>query len=256
MPALSRDGKRLAFVTRLPGRWALEVTNLQSESQRTVAWERMSLRYPNFGPTDDNIIYSNSSQSKKLAISGGLGESLPFNNVTDSSPRGDLLAQPDDYHSIDIVDGTTGKLIQFVADSQTALYQAHFSLDGRWVTFNSTRNDHSQLFVVPFRKGLVPKNEWIAVTDGTVWDDKPRFASNERFLIFTSDRDGFRCIWAEQLGPDMHPNGKPYPLYHLHAPKRSVDGATGGGLELAVAPGVVVFNQGERTGNIWLLDTH
>ena len=35
------------------------------------------------------------------------------------------------------------------------------------------------------------------VTDGSTWDDKPNFSFDDKLIFFTSDRDGFRCIWAQ-----------------------------------------------------------
>jgi len=134
------------------------------------------------------------------------------------------------------------------------LYQAHFSNDGNWVTFIAVSGTHSQVYVAPFRKALVPQSEWIPVTDGTGWDDKPRFSYKDNLLFFTSDRDGYRCIWAQALQRYMQPLGKPFAVYHSHRSRRSIGNLAIGMLELAVGPETVMFNQEEFSGNLWLLD--
>jgi hypothetical protein len=105
---------------------------------------------------------------------------------------------------------------------------------------------------VPFRKALVPRSEWIPVTDSQ-WDDKPRFSHNDKLIFFMSTRDGFRCIWAQRLGPDMHPAGSPFAVYHSHQRRRTL-GQSIADFQMDVGPNMIVFNQVERTGQIWLLE--
>jgi eukaryotic-like serine/threonine-protein kinase len=255
MPSVSRDGKMVAVATRQPGQWALEVTDLQTGEHSTVARDLDAVTYPIFSPDGENIIYSSSQHAKKVAIGGGLAETLPYNHVMDWSQADDVLAQPDDFHAVDIVQEKTRKVTRFLYDKDDLMYQAHFSADGKWVVFDSVKKERSRIYVVPFREGPVSKSEWIPITGVDFWDDKPHFSPDHQFIFFTSDRDGNRCLWAQPLTADMHPKGAPFALWHLHSSRRSLDGPTGGGLELAAGPGMVVFNQGERTGNIWLLES-
>ena len=61
------------------------------------------------------------------------------------------------------------------------------------------------------------KSEWIAVTDGAYDDDKPQFSADGNNLYFTSDRDGYLCIWAVRLNPaTRHPEGAPFAIRHFH----------------------------------------
>jgi hypothetical protein len=132
------------------------------------------------------------------------------------------------------------------------VWQGRFSHDGRWVTFNGEKDGRSRIYVVPFRKALVPRSEWIPVTDSQ-WDDKPRFSHNDKLIFFMSTRDGFRCIWAQRLGPDMHPAGSPFAVYHSHQRRRTL-GQSIADFQMDVGPNMIVFNQVERTGQIWLLE--
>lgn len=256
VPALSRDGKLLAYATRTSDRWVLQVKNLETGVQRNVAWESDSLRYPIFGPDSESLIYSNASQSKRISLKGGMPETLPFNNAMDWASNGDILWEPHDYHSINIAEADTSQSIPLLSDPESIMFQAHLSPDEKWVTFISIQNDRSRIFVVPYRRTLVPKSQWIQISPGRAWDDKPHFSSDGQLIFFTSDRDGYRCIWTQPLTADMHPRGDAVALYHLHSSRRALDGVTVGGLELAVGPGLVTFNQGERSGNLWLLERH
>src|SRR5262249_17481492 len=135
-----------------------------------------------------------------------------------------------------------------------ALFQPQFSPDDRWVSFNGTAAGRSRIFVAPVRgAGLIPESEWIAITD-SVWDDKARWSPDGNLLYFISDRDGFRCIWAQRLEPaSKRPLGPAIPIYHAHEARRSMMNVGSGPLEISVARDKIVFNMSEQTGNIWML---
>jgi len=140
----------------------------------------------------------------------------------------------------------------FLDDPEYQTWNAHFSYDGRWVTFNATKDGRSEVYAAPFRKTPVPRNEWIPVT-GDSGGDTPGFSHDGKLVFFSSDRDGFLCIWAQRLGSDMHPAGEPFAVYHFHQPRRSPRNLKEK-FKLAVGPRMIVFNQAEITGKIWLLD--
>jgi hypothetical protein len=86
------------------------------------------------------------------------------------------------------------------------------------------------------------------------WSDKPRWSPDGNTLYFISDRDGFRCVWAQALQPDTkRPLGEPVAIYHFHSSRLSPINTALGLLELDVAKDKVVLNVGEVTGNIWAL---
>jgi hypothetical protein len=118
--------------------------------------------------------------------------------------------------------------------------------------FNATTRDlkSSRIYVVPFRKALMPRSEWIAITGG-VCDNKPRFPSDDKVIFFVSGRDAPRRLWAQRLRPDMRPDGKPAAVYPSGPSQRSPVISTE---DIGVGPQRIVFTQVERTGNIWLLE--
>ena len=106
--------------------------------------------------------------------------------------------------------------------------------------------------VAPFREGLT-EQDWIFVTGGESFEDKPVWAPNENLIYFTSERDGFRCIWAQRLEPgSKRPLVPPIEVYHSHSARRSLLNATILEHEISVAPDMLVFHMGELTGNIWM----
>lgn len=127
----------------------------------------------------------------QIASSGGLPQKLlnRFFYPTDWSPDSRFLVGLADrpHREIRILDLQTRTETTFLTDTERELYQAHLSNDGNWVTFNTVLGTHSQLYVAPFRKALVPQSEWIPITEGSGWDDKPHFSygGNRLFLFRT-----------------------------------------------------------------------
>jgi hypothetical protein len=140
----------------------------------------------------------------------------------------------------------------FLSEQGCNVWQTHFSPDGRGLTFNGVKNNRSQVFVAPFRKGRVPRSEWILIAD-TGQDDKPHFSAEGKMIFFPSDRGGYRSIWTQALAPDMHRTGPPFAVYHAHDRRRSLRNPSTA-FEIAVGPDMPFFDLQELKGNIWLLE--
>jgi Tol biopolymer transport system component len=264
---LSRDGEKFVFRRFRTGHHQLYLKDLKIGKEQEIPWEG---RYPVnavLSPDGAKVVFSNqvgtngesSGYIYEVPVSGGFpkkiwGDPNTFYGVWDWSPGGSTVL----FYSrgaVEEMDMDSGSKTMFLDDLESEVWQAHFSPDGRWVTFNSTTKGRtlSRIYVAPFRKALVRRREWIAITDGGS-DDKPHFSSNGKLIFFSSERDGFRCIWAQPLGPDMHPAGLPFAVYHFHERSRALRNMRIAAFDIEVGPNMVLFNQEERTGNIWLLE--
>ena len=118
------------------------------------------------------------------------------------------------------------------------LWQAQLSQDDRWISVLEAVADEegTRVLVAPFRDGSTPAaGEWIAVTHGEHWDDKPRWSPDGNLMYFTSLRDGFHCLWAQRLRPDTkQPIGAAFAVYHAHSARLSMNNTGFLGLEMAV----------------------
>jgi Tol biopolymer transport system component len=264
-PVLSKDGKQLAFVSERGDVEDLQCRNLDTGKQRLLdTGDR--LRPPVFDASGARIMYLRYHKSirkwtlEEKAASGGVperswekyesGPQYPW----DWSPDGfSLLLRWVDSGpaSIRTLDLGTLQANEFLSDPHGALWDGQYSPDGRWVAFQYLEGAHPQIYIAPVRKGLVPRSEWTLATGG---DARPHFSPDGRLLYFLSGRDGFLCIWAQHLSPDMHAAGNPFAVYHSHQSRRSLENTTPTLLNFGVAPGIIVFNETEFTGNIWRLD--
>ena len=179
----------------------------------------------------------------------------------DWSPDGREISFIDAAHpaGVSVLNVASGKRTRILVHPDYDLYQAHFAPDGRWITFNAvkvTDLPRSRLFVAPYRgEEAIEAGQWIPITDGSGWDDKPRWSPDGNLLYFTSERDGFRCIWAQRLDPQTkHPVGEPFEVYPFHRTRLSPMNVFLWALDTSVAHDKIVINLGELTGNIWMAE--
>ena len=267
-PSMSRDGRKMAFTSqRANGR--LFYKDLETGQEKELSRDEHDYGGPVFNRDGTAIICSQNPDPRDqhnlmfyVPLSAGLpgkiwdrsywsapwdwapdGKTLLFFTSGDpGKPRFGVVRQL----NVDSRAATT-----FLDDPDLDTWEAHFSHDGRWVTFNATRKlKASRIYVAPFRTALVPRSEWIAITDGGS-DEKPRFSYDDKMIFFRSGRDGSRRLWAQRLGPEMRPDGKPVAVYPVGQGKR---GPVISDDEIGVGPQRIVFTQAETVSNIWLLE--
>jgi len=127
-----------------------------------------------------------------------------------------------------------------------------FSPDGRFIVFeavNSYGASNATLWVVPSSGG-----QWIPITDGKWWDDKPRWSPNEKAIFFISSRSGFLNVWGIRFDPVKQlPLGEPFRVTAFDTPaKRVPEQMTP--LGMSVTQDRLVLPISEASGSIWMLE--
>ena len=263
-PSLSPDGKKLVFVSQKSGNNDVWVRELVTGKETALTATPADEVWPAFSGDGSKVVYAErhpgTSKNKFYVVptAGGVPEKVCDDcwRLQQWSPDGRVILYHDlNLRTIYALDVQTGRKTSVIRHSQYGLFQEHFSPDGRWITFLMRISpDRTQLFIAPY-KGVseIPEKEWIPITDGAGADDKPRLSPDGNLLYFTSERDGFRCIWVQRLDPaGKHPAGPPFPLYHAHSARRTLQSVELVNLEISVAHDKIVFNMVGRTGNIWL----
>jgi Tol biopolymer transport system component len=172
------------------------------------------------------------------------------------SPDGSgLLARPNaDTHTISLYGLAGGGPQTLLRHPQFVLYEARFSPDGHWIGFHGLSTPTTrQMFVAPFRGAQeVPVEDWIPITDGTQMDRNITWSPDGSILYFFSERDGFRCIWAQRLDrATKHPIGAPFNVLHFHQASRSMVEA---GFNISVTDDSLVVALTDLTGNVWMVE--
>lgn len=263
VPSLTPDGSRLAYVSNrfqqgqpgLGGRYAIAIREMASGRESLFTAGFLS---PVISPDGRRVVYRGehgiySSSLPSLEniqppelVCPGCGRPFSF------SSNGDKLL----YRSasgLDALDLTTGRKIPAIQMPPTLYSGGKFSPDNRWIAFNEVTTGFSQIWIAPFGSGTPARSEWVAVTAGNSWDDKPCWSPNGKLLYYISDRDGFRCIWAQPLATGKRPAGPPFAVYHSHTARsylRNVDPVYAG---LEVAPRKMILVNGELAGDLYLL---
>lgn len=263
IPVLSRDGKKLSYVSFRPGEERGVVRDLDSNVETVVA-SGATVHHPVLSPDGDRVAYvfrSVRSDRPELQVTpsgGGAAQKLQCEGcgmtLGWTNDGGQILVKKG--NDIGLLDVAGGRLSILLHQAKDSLWQPQISPDGRWIAFlDSADQEHSTIYVAPYRPGTQPA-EWIAVTTSGTENDKPRWSPDGQILYFTSTRDGFRCIWAQRLNPGTNrPVGDPIGILHFHSSARSLSNVDLYKLEMSVAAGRLLFVLGERRGNLWTAPT-
>ena len=160
---------------------------------------------------------------------------------------------------ISLVELATGKATDVLSDPQRALWNPFYSWDDKWMSFlmqTSADQEHYRIYITP-AENLIPAgpSRWIQLTGGEYHDDKPQFSPDGNTIYFTSNRDGFTCLWALRLDPKTkHPVGAPFAVQHFHSSQRIYSGISESNhMEVNVAKDKIVTNLDEFHSDIWMM---
>jgi Tol biopolymer transport system component/DNA-binding winged helix-turn-helix (wHTH) protein len=133
--------------------------------------------------------------------------------------------------------------------------EMRYSPDGRWLAFHTVDSDHRAVFLIDVTRTDGTDAEWIpAIAEPSTSDARVAWSPDGNLLYFVSDRDGFRCIWAQRLeSGTKRPVDRPFAVYHSHQTSRRIHHAVGR-VGLAVARDKIVVALEELRGNVWMLE--
>jgi eukaryotic-like serine/threonine-protein kinase len=258
-PAVSPDGTKIAFSLQRSDSRQIWIKDLATGTSAQVSRPRFPAFNPNFSPDGKELIYRTYEDRSAVAYMVSLSNDdiQPIcKDCSDygwSSDKKRLVLTGTSPAGISIMELATRRRTALIQHPEYQLWNARFSPDDHWISFNATEHGHSRIFIAPIEgANLVRFEDWIEIP-GNGWEDKPRWSPDGNTLYFVSDRDGFRCIWAQRLDRRKHPLGDPVPVFHAHESVRSMARVGPGDLSISVASDKLVFNMSERQGDLWLI---
>jgi Tol biopolymer transport system component len=269
-PSISADGTEMAFIAAQSKLWSVKTRDLATgqgatlttKDSRTTPGARW-LR-PRISSDGSAVAYvDNTDQMYLVNRLTGTSEKIcdRCGPPTDISSDGQKvlfqpLNPPEDVMMIDVPTHRRSSLVH--SDRQDhILFVGRFSPDGQWVAFTASLDSspHKKLFISPIRDGHgVGEPDWIPVTDGSQVDVNEAWSPDGNVFYFLSERDGFRCIWAQRLKPaTKRPDGPAFAVQHFHNARESLKPIQEFDLiGLSVARDKLVLSVNGLKGDIWM----
>jgi dipeptidyl aminopeptidase/acylaminoacyl peptidase len=134
-----------------------------------------------------------------------------------------------------------------VADLPRAVDLA-FSPAGNLLALTEAREDGmGALYVAPVANPTEKSDPRKLVAEDRNFIAAPEWSPDGKVLYYLSQRDGFKCVWAQPIAPHGTPAGAPVAALHLHPG----GGRMGGPLNVAVAKGQLFVLKTQLRGDVW-----
>lgn len=163
-PALSPDGKTLAFRSKRDGIW--EIYTMPTRGSTLTKITR-GLSYYSGAPVW-------SPDGRRVAFEAMTGGNLNIWTINS-----------DGTQALDLTDG-----------SKSHDYAPAWSPDGNWIAFTSWRTGTQQIFITDATCGVNNCKKTFNLSQNKFDDSEPAFSPDGKKLAFVSDRDGQRAIYV------------------------------------------------------------
>lgn len=205
-PAVSQDGRRIAFTTYVEGRPKIYVHSLETGRRLTFYNQEASLNTtPAFTPDSQSILFASSvsghSQIYQADLDGGNLRRVSYSQSIDVHPA----VNPKTGRQITLVSGASGPPQIYLMDIDGVnrrrlsggggdAVQPAWDPEGERVAFSWTRGyeiGNYNVFLIDVATG-----EYTQLTHGAGRNEHPYFAPSGTHIVFSSNRLGTTQIWT------------------------------------------------------------
>jgi Tol biopolymer transport system component/DNA-binding winged helix-turn-helix (wHTH) protein len=273
--SLSRDGAKLAYSAKKAGRSEIWQTDLVHGTESIVAADDVYVRdEPHWSADGKRLAYVR-LKSATREVQAVLWDADTRSEKSLTEPqKGELFIygwSPDGKSILASADNSdTGRFEVWqipthvfssgrkdwrliAAKRNVDIFQARFSPDGRWIAFeaiqDSAKGPRSAIYLVPSSGG-----EWIQLTDGLHWDDKPHWSSDGHQIYFISEGGSFYNVY--RLPIDLahgKASGAAVQVTSFKDPSLMVARVIPT-VEIDVAQDKLMVTTSQNSGSIWVLD--
>jgi len=275
VPSLSADGTMLAFRSNRSGAidvWMKNLTTDETKPLTTTDRSENGIVIKADGTfVTFRVIEQRGTDSLRVSYAVNTADGHvqklceDCGAISDWSPSGNLLIGQADSAAAEEVGLERAVTLTELSTGQSRVLFGNqpdwrFSPDESWLAFHNSSLGAvgiRQVFVAPLpQEGEVEESQLIPITDGSDNSFRAAWSPNGELLYYASERDGYRCVYAQPLDPDTkQPSGSVREVYHSHDPRLSLGAVPNpGAIGLSVARDKIAFTIVEMTGDIWIME--
>jgi len=253
--SIARGGRYLAFASYQSGQQSIWSRDLKTAKEVNISRSQFTERFPVINDSGSHIAFSVYEKGKRSLYAStfeGPPEKLCDGclRATDWSRDGrEVLVFGGDPYQINLLETASRKQTTVIKHPTYPVLYARFSPDERWVSFTVRRElGRGRIMLAPINRANPPaENDWIAIAEAGS-DDYANWSSDGNTLYYTSNRDGFNCLWGQRIDArSRRPLGAPFAVQHFHG--RFYFGHGG----WSAAKDRIAISLMERKGDIWAM---
>ena len=255
LPSVSRDGSFAVFMRRAGEERQMTLKDLRTGMERQLMSSEMADPY--ISADGHNIAYSlhNSVYLREAASSSESIVCRDCGEIVSRTADGQVAilrvntGRPDS--AIAWLDLQTGQLHRII--SKPGISEAVMSPDSRLMTFTvRSYGVLSRIYLTRLANG-VAVGEPVPITSSDSWADNAVWSKDEDRIYYSSQRDGFQCIWMQDIDPFTNsPRGEPKAVHHMHKAAFSPTLFSRSAFRMTAGGDSLYFIVGSVEANLWI----